>query len=147
MHPELEAEADDSAGSIVYLHSLDDLVDYLAEKIAPPSFPDEVIQDRFRQPVASEALSTSANLPLSIETYEQMIFNGAEISNWKVIGSYALDMKGLAMVQGDGILNAEESPSLKFKFRGWVDYDIADSKIISVSVEEAELSKDREITG
>ena len=141
LHPDLRGESEKCLGEVIYLRTLNDLIDRLAAKISVPSLDNRLIQEKLSSQVSHESSNLLDDLSISLEDQEYLLNTGAEIKSWEIMKSYELESKGLVMVRGEADLKAGGTPH-PVAFTGWVNYDLGDLKITSVNVESVYLLTD-----
>lgn len=130
LHPVLAAERNGLAGLVSYHIGLDEFIEAVATRSAPPVFRTELVTD-----VLADELRDSVLQQLFIEgdlaliLPEDQTTASIRVEEIEVLRSYAFEDGGLALLSGDGVASLVDDSSeaalrVPISFQAWIDFDL-----------------------
>ena len=130
LHPVLAAEWDGLAGSVSYHVGLDEFIEAVATRSAPPLFNTAVVTDVLADELRDSVLEQLfIKGELAVILPEDQTTASVRVDEIQVLRSYAFEGGGLALLSGEGVAfvvddSSELALNVPISFQAWVDFDL-----------------------
>jgi hypothetical protein len=138
LHQSLKGEIGSTSGSVCYLHSINDLIQLLADPVTVPPL-DLVATAEILQTDIEDQLSVLPEVTNHFENEGPDVAATTHVNITEASGTiaYGVGDRTLVLVSGKGSSNVEtvsDSIDMNFTFRAWIELDPASNEVIAGEV-------------